>query len=167
MATLYEQCDAIYADSSLTPAEQRAKAANLKCVGLRDAVLAFGALPQNWSFSKSGVAWSVTLIRIAVVRPTGQSIGGQPSFVYDDVAGSCLALQATVTKNGVAVRWKSPPFPVFDTNGVRADCQFVWQNPPVLIGGGGTVNRNGRLCTYDPVTMVRSLLGNDVTVEAR
>jgi len=158
--TPWEDVDAIAADAALTPTERSARIANRRCVTLRDAVLALAALPQTWSFARSGATFGVTLHRVVIMRPDGA--GG---FVEDE-AGGCLGLEVTATRNGQPVRWTSAPARCVLTDGVVVRLPFVWVNPPLLEpDAAGTVTRGGRPYRYSPAQLVRTLLDRDVLAE--
>lgn len=80
---------AILADGTLSVDEQSLKIKQTKAQGLYDALVAFGAFPQQWGFSKSGITYTVTIVTASVVG-------------YD------LSITLAATKNGTNLRINNP-----------------------------------------------------------
>jgi hypothetical protein len=86
---ILDSVNAILADGSLSSDEKSRQIKIAKATGLHDALLAFAALPHVWSFSKSGITYTVTLSGASVV-------------------GIDLVLILAVTKAGVVLRINNP-----------------------------------------------------------
>ncbi len=124
----------------MSRSEKARQKASVKALGLRDAILAAWSFPKTISFSRNGHSYSLTVFSILTrswISPA------------DQLQRTSLIITGDILRDGVRLKHPdgTPLFPI------------EIYNPPCLIaGGGGTVNRGGKLYTYDLVALLQSLL---------